>query len=216
MRLPLLIAAIALIAAPAHAFEMPAKTAPAKMPAGEYVSDQSHTSVVWSVDHMGLSKYTARFTKADAVLNYDPTDVTKSTLKVTIDPRSLETDFPNPEQEDFNKKLSEGEEWLNAGKFPQITFTSTKIVKTGKTTAKVIGDMEMMGVKKPLTLNVTFNGAYEKRPVVEDAAMGFSATTQVKRSDWGFGTYVGVLGDTVDVSIQIELTKSTPAVVNPA
>lgn len=212
----LLIAAFAFAVSPATAADAPQLTAPDKMPAGQYVSDNTHTSVTWRVNHMNLSNYTARFTKADAVLNYDPADVTRSTLKVVIDPTSLRTDYPNPEKEDFDKKLSADPAWLNAGQFPQITFESTKIEKTGDSTGKIHGNMTMLGVTKPLVLDVTFNGAYLKRPVVEDTAMGFSATAKLKRSDWGFATYVPVIGDEVAIQVEIELTKTSSTAANPA
>ncbi len=185
-----------------------AQTTPlAEMPAGVYSADLSHSSVTFKVNHLGLSNYTARFTKIDAELTFDPADPTKSKLSATIDPASVRTDFPKPEEKDFDKKLAQDESWFNAGKYPSITFTSTKIEKTDDKTGKVTGDLTFLGVTKPVTLDVTFNGAYAKAPFSEVPALGFSARTTIKRSDWGFSTYVPTIGDDVEIIIETEMHK---------
>lgn len=202
------IAAAAIVAG--FALETPAiaqTTAPGTLPAGIYVSDETHTSVTFKVNHMGLSKYTARFAKAEAELNFDPADPTKSSVKATVDPASVRTDYPHVAEKDFDKKLATDAEWFNAGKFPTITFASTRIEKTGETTGKMHGDLTFLGVTKPVTFDVTFNGAYAEHPMAKIPAMGFSAATQIKRSDFGFSTYVPMIGDEVDLMIEIEFKK---------
>tara|TARA_B100001123_G_scaffold433119_2_gene557219 strand:- start:2 stop:637 length:636 start_codon:yes stop_codon:yes gene_type:complete len=194
-------APLAVMAAPGT----PVKTPIAEMPAGTYKEDDSHTSLIFMVDHMGLSHYTARFTDVDAELNLKPQDITKSTLKVTIDPKSIETHYPDMEKENFNQKLSDGKDWFNSNEYPEITFTSTKIEKTGENTGKVTGDLTMLGQTHPLTLDVTFNGAYESKPYANVPAVGFSATGVVKRSQWGFDTYVPNIGDDVKIAIETEM-----------
>ncbi|MCI5048940.1 MAG: YceI family protein [Rickettsiales bacterium] len=175
-----------------------------EMPAGEYTLDKTHASVTWKVNHLGLSNYTARFTDIDATLHYDPKDVTKSKVTATIDPLSIETDFPATEKEDFNMKLAEGEDWFNAGKFPAITFKSTKVSKTGENTGVMTGDLTMLGETKPVMFDVVFNGAYAKKPFSNAPAMGFSAKANIKRSDWGFDTYVPMIGDDITILLETE------------
>ncbi|QCI78714.1 YceI family protein [Hankyongella ginsenosidimutans] len=68
------------------------------VPSGVYAVDPTHASVTWKVMHLGLAKYTARFTKVDAELTLDAADPTKSKVFVAIDPRSVRTDYPNPEK----------------------------------------------------------------------------------------------------------------------
>lgn len=180
---------------------------PGTLPAGVYVSDETHTSVTFKVSHMGLSHYTARFARAEAELTFDPADPTKSSVKASVDPLSLRTDYPYPDKKDFDKELSAGAEWLNGEKFPTITFTSTRIEKTGETTGKMHGDLTLLGVTKPVTLDVTFNGAYTEHPMGKMPAMGFSAQGTVKRSDFGFNTYLPMIGDDVTILIEIEFKK---------
>ncbi len=179
----------------------------ASMPAGVYALDDTHASLTWKVSHMGMSNYTARFTKMTGELTFDPANPANSSLKATVDPASVRTDYPKPQEKDFDKKLAMDADWFNAGQFPIITFNSTKIEITGEKTAKVTGDLTFLGVTKPVTLDAVFNGAYAKMPMREIPAMGFSATGKIKRSDFGFSTYVPMIGDEVDLMIEVELHK---------
>jgi polyisoprenoid-binding protein YceI len=180
----------------------------AEMPSGTYELDTSHASVTWKVSHLGLSNYTARFAKMDAKLEFDTKDPTKSKLVATVDPTSVRTDYPNAAEKDFDKKLAQDAEWFNAGKFPEIKFESTKIEKTGENTGKIHGNLTMMGVTKPLVLDAKFNGAYLKKPFADIPGLGFSATATLKRSDWGFSTYVPNIGDEVQILIETEFHKA--------
>lgn len=175
-----------------------------EMPAGVYTLDKTHASLTWKVSHIGLSDYTARFTKFDSELTFDPANPEASSVTVTIDPTSIKTDYPYPEKKDFDKKLIEGEEWFNSLAFPEITFTSTSIEKTGENTGKMTGDLSFLGMTKPLTLDVTFNGAYAVQPFSQKPAIGFSAHGILKRSEWGFDTYVPNIGDDVELLIEVE------------
>lgn len=182
-------------------------TAPGTLPAGIYVSDETHTSVTFKVNHMGLSNYTARFAKADAELNFDPADPTKSSVKASVDPLSIRTDYPHADQKDFDKELSGSADWFNGEKFPSISLASTRIEKTGENTGKMYGDVTFLGVTKPVTLDVTFNGAYAEHPMTKAPAMGFSATGIIKRSDFGLDQHIPMIGDEVSVLIEIEFKK---------
>jgi polyisoprenoid-binding protein YceI len=195
------IAALALIAVAAPAAAQGAKI---DAPAGEYVLDKTHASITWKVTHLGLSNYTARFTGFDMALVLDPATPTKSTISVTIDPKSVKTDFPFPEKEDFDKVIAE--KFLAAGDHPTITFQSTGLKATGAKTGKLTGNLTLMGVTKPVTFDVTLNGAmvhpFRKIPVV-----GFTATGSFKRSEFGSTVLQGPIGDEVTVIIEAEFFK---------
>jgi polyisoprenoid-binding protein YceI len=187
-------------------------TAPEKMPAGLYEIDKTHTSVTWSVSHLGLSQYTARFTNFNAKLNFDPKNPKDSTVEAVIDPTSIETDYPKNGKVDFNKKLAYGAEWFNSVKYPSITFKSTKIemlpdAVAGGPDAFLYGDLTMFGISRPVILQLKFNGAYKRKPFSEVAALGFSASAKIKRSSWGFDTYVPGIGDEVKIVIEAEFSK---------
>jgi len=184
-----------------------AGTPVAELPSGAYKQDPTHTSVTFKVMHMGLSNYTARFAKAEIDLVFNAKEPALSTVTAVIDPLSIKTDYPFAEQKDFDKELSSDANWFNAGKFPTITFKSTKVEVTGENKGKVTGDLTLLGVTKPVVLEVTFNAGYAKHPMAGVPAVGFSATTTIKRSDWGFTTFVPAIGDDVQIFIETEFTK---------
>ena len=78
---------------------------------------------------------------------------------------------------------------------------------TGGTTAIMLGNLSFLGVTKPVSLNVTFNGAMQRQPLTGKPTMGFSATTTIKRTDWGMTIYAPNIGDEVSVMIEGEFTK---------
>lgn len=186
-----------------------AQTAPQEMPAGSYTLDQTHASIVWRVSHLGLSDYTGRFNSFDATLDIDPNKPEKAQLNATINPLSLDTPYPENSETDFDKKLSEGKDWFNAIEFPSITYRSERITLTSPTTAEVQGVLTLLGVSKPLTLNVTFKGAMQSQPFSKKPTIGFSAHGTIKRSEWGFDTYVPNIGDDVHIQIDAELAKAS-------
>jgi len=177
--------------------------AQAQAPAGTYKLDPTHASVTWKVKHMGLSNYTARFTKIDATLNYDPANQANSKIEVTIDPKSIRTDYPFADKKDFDAELATGKDWFNAGEHKSITFKSTKVEVTGENKAKVTGDLTLLGQTKPVVLDVVLNAAIE-HPMTKKPAVGFSATGTVKRSEFGMSKYIPMIGDEVQLLIETE------------
>lgn len=192
-----LAAAVFLPLSAAHAADVEA-------PSGTYTLDTTHASLLWRVDHLGLSKYTARFTRFDATLEFDAEDVTQSSLTVTVDPTSVETDFEG--DKDFDAFL-QGAGWLNTSEFPEITFTSTRVERTGDATGRVIGDLTFLGTTLPMTLDIELNAAMAKHPMLSQAALGFGATGTLMRSDFGFDSLLGPIGDEVEIIVQAEFLE---------
>lgn len=186
---------------------------PADLPAGEYVLDKSHADLSFKVNHLGFSWYTARFTDFDAKLNLDPKTSANASVEASIKTSSLVLPAPPP---GFPEELL-GAEWLDAAKYPAITFRSTKVETTGADTADVTGNLTLHGVTKPVTLKARFNGGYAGFPPMDpNARIGFSLTGSFKRSDFGIsygvpkpGSTMGV-GDEVQVAIEAEMLKPNP------
>lgn len=205
-------------AAPAAPATPVAKAPVNEAPPGAYKLDRDHASLTFRVNHMGLSRYTARFTDMSADLQFDPANPSAMTLSATVDPRSLETDF-HGDKPDFDAELA-GPSWLDAAKFPQITFKSTKVEVTGPATANVTGDLSLHGVTRPVTLKTTFNGGAKPNNMDPmGSRIGFSAEGSLKRSEFGVaygipapGSNFGV-GDEVEFFIEAEFTQpaATPA-----
>ncbi|MFO1015164.1 MAG: YceI family protein [Caulobacteraceae bacterium] len=190
-------------------------------PAGAYGIDKAHTSVNFRISHMGFSSYTARFTKIDATLNFDRANPAAMSVSATIATNSLQTNYPGTDV-NFDAELT-GANWLDAAKYPAITFKSTSVAVTGPNTAKVTGDLTLHGVTKPVTLDVTFNGGYAAMAMDPGGSrIGFSARGMIKRSDFGLaagipapGTNMGV-SDNIEVIIETEFTRPKDSVPAPA
>jgi len=200
----ILIALIALFVMPVIAVQAQDETPIEGMPSGLYKLDKTHASLIWKVNHMGLSNYTARFTDFDIDLDFQSQDINKSRVRATIDPTSIRTDYPNAETKDFDAELVNDAGWFNATQFPRITFNSTSVKKTSDNTGKLTGDITFLGVKKPITFDVVFNKALGMHPMANKPALGFSATGSLKRSDFGMNKYLSNIGDTVDIIIEAE------------
>lgn len=214
---PILIAALALLVLAGPARAQTGGIAPQKndLPAGDYRLDRAHASLTFKVDHIGMSHYTARFTGLDATLRLDPANPAASRLSATVDARSLDTGYPLKDL-DFDA-LIKGEKFLNAAKYPTITFTSTKIVLTAPNKARITGDLTLHGVTRPVTMTATYNGGYAGHPMDPGGSrIGFSARGTLKRSDFGIsvglpapGTRMGV-GDEVEFILEVEFLRPKP------
>jgi polyisoprenoid-binding protein YceI len=177
-----------------------------KAPKGTYKFDPNHSSLTFKIQHMGLSNYTARFTKFDVTLELDPAKVAASSVSVTVDPTSVRTDYAgdfkaghkDSPYQTFEEEIAQADKFLNAGKFATITFKSTKVVPTGKG-LRVTGDLTFLGQTHPVTLDATVVGSMEKHPFSGKGAVGFSATTELKRSEWGMTGTQQFLGDNVAI-----------------
>jgi polyisoprenoid-binding protein YceI len=175
--------------------------APVKVdaPSGDYTIDKSHASLIFRVSHLGFSNYTARFSKFDAKLHFDPANPSSSTVEATIDPASLGLENPPA---GFLKELL-GDKFLDAKKFPTMTFKSTNVEVTGADTARITGDFTMHGVTKPVVLNAKFNGGWPGMMMDPHARVGFSADGVLKRAEFAIGYGVPAPGTTMGVSDEV-------------
>lgn len=171
---------------------------PTLAPAGAYTLDKSNSSVTLKVSHMGLSYYTLRFDGVQAGYTYDPAHGEASKLTVTIDANSVDTGVPT-----FDRQIAS--QVFEADKFPQIRFVSTAVRPGAEGRGTVVGDLTFHGVTKPVTLDVIYNGGGVDKNGT--ARMGFSATTQIHRSDFGVTKYAPMVGDDVSVVIEAEFAK---------
>jgi polyisoprenoid-binding protein YceI len=170
---------------------------PAAMPAGHYQLDKSHAFLTGKVSHFGLSMFVFRFDRFDASYDYDPKAPDDAALTVSIDVNSLDTGDAKVDQQ-F------AAEFMGAKRTPMATFTATKITRVGDKGA-VAGDLTLNGVTRPVVLDVIFNG-YGMEAIMGHRA-GFSATTVIKRSEFGLGKYVGMVGDDVTLDINVEFAR---------
>ncbi len=174
------------------------------LPSGLYELDKTHASIVWKIDHMGMSTYVGRFTDFDIILDLDATNYKNSSAQATIKTNSVSTEYPYPEKTDFNQELATGKSWFNANQFPEITFKSSSLTVIDAKQAMLEGELTLLGVSKPVTLNLTLNDALTSHPFKDKPAIGFSATTTIKRKDWGLVKFLPAIGNEVQIEIEAE------------
>ncbi|AIB15462.1 hypothetical protein ABAZ39_26675 (plasmid) [Azospirillum argentinense] len=166
-----------------------------------YKLDPAHTAVVFIVDHLGFSKAVGSFNTVAGELAFDKDAADKSSLSVTIDTASIDT---NHAKRDEHLKSPD---FFNVKEFPKLTFKSTKIEKTGDKTGKLHGDLTLLGVTKPVVLDVTFNKDGVS-PASKQETVGFSARGTIKRSDFGMKYGVPNIGDDIQIIIESEAVKA--------
>jgi len=170
-----------------------------------WIADKAHTQITFSVTHLLISEVTGRFSDFDVTFHDANEDFTDGTIGVTIRTASINTGI---EKRDNHLK---SDDFLGAEKFPNITFESTLIEKTGKDTYKITGDLTIRDVTKSVVLDAKHNGTVTDPWGVTKA--GFKATTSINRFDfgvkWGAALETGglVAGETVVLTLLMEFNK---------
>ncbi len=166
-----------------------------------YTIDSRHSYVLWHISHFGFSNPSGKwFVQGTIVLDKDkPQD---SKVNVTISIADMVTG-----DEELNTHLKD-KSFFDVAQFPTATFVSDKVVVTGKDTAKVHGILTLHGVSKPIVLQVKLNKAGQN-PVNDKMAVGFTANTKLKRSDFGISAFLPGLSDEVKIEIEAEAYKSS-------
>jgi polyisoprenoid-binding protein YceI len=164
---------------------------------GTYALDVAHTQVGFAVRHMAVSKVRGRFTKFDGtvVVAEDPT---QSSVNVTIDANSVDT------QDETRNNHLRTNDFFDVENHPTWTFVSTSVVPDGKKW-KVIGDLTIRGITRPVTLETEMEGTV-KDPYGNLRA-GFSATAEIDREDFdvSFGAVMDAGGLVVAKKVTIEI-----------
>ncbi len=142
---------------------------------GVYNFDKAHTAIGFSVKHMGLINVPGYFTDFEGMVNYDAKDVTKSSVEFSAKTASVDTRV-----EARNKHLRT-DDFFASEKFPEMTFKSTKVVKSGDK-LMVTGNFTLRGVTKSITLPVNIVGFAEGRG---GKVMGVMAETTIDRTAYG-------------------------------
>lgn len=171
--------------------------------AAEFKVEPSHTHVLFFVNHLGFSGYPGWFTGVDGTLFFDTESPANSRLNITIDAGSVTTTSAA-----LNDKLKEAA-YFNVAQHPTITFNSTSVAKTSDTTGVVSGDLTLLGVTKPVTLDVRFNQRGYNEYAHADM-VGFSAKTSINRSEFGMTELVPAVSDKVDLIIEAEFMRALP------
>lgn len=170
---------------------------------GTYKIDPTHTMVLAQWNHMGFSNPTANFDDASGAITWDAANPSASKVEVTLPLSGLRA-F----SDEFNKHLA-GADFFEVAKFPEARFVSTSVTANGVNRYNVGGDLTIKGITKPVTLDVTVNGA-GPHPMAKKPAVGFDATARIKRSDFGLGMYAPAVSDEVTLRITTEAMLDAP------
>jgi polyisoprenoid-binding protein YceI len=167
----------------------------------EWQIDPAHTTVAFTVRHMGISNVHGRFTKVSGTANLDDSDITKSSVNATIDVASINTG--NDSRDNDLRSAN----YFDAAQFPTMTFKSKSITKAGDNKLKVVGDLTIKGVTKEVTLDV--DGPSSPIKMGPNQRRGLSATTSINRKDFGVGakTPAAMVGEEIKIQIDAELTQ---------
>jgi polyisoprenoid-binding protein YceI len=173
----------------------------------EWKIDPAHSSVGFDVTHLGVTTVHGTFNKTDGTVMWDDADVSKSSVKAVIDVNSLDTG--NAARDGHTKS----DAFFDAAKFGTITFESTGVKSEGKD-LKVMGNLTLKGVTKPVTLDVTNISPAVANPMKKGAFVrGLTATTVISRKYFNIAwsgaaaAVDGAIGNDVKVTIQLELDK---------
>jgi polyisoprenoid-binding protein YceI len=163
--------------------------------------DPNHTAAQFSVRHLGISTVRGVFEKTSGTVVFDPLDPSKTSIDATIDA----TTFNSRVQMCDNDVRSP--HFLDVAKYPTITFKSTRTEVAGAGTLKISGDLTIHGVTKQAVLEVEAPPQPIQDPMGKGMRMGANATTKINRNDFGIATMPGIVGDEIQIVLDVELTR---------
>lgn len=166
----------------------------------KYEFESNHTSVTWSANHFGFSNPSGKFTDISGTIIFDDANPTKSSVEATIKIASLNTGLPK-----FDQHLK-SKDFFDAEAFTTAKFVSKKITVTKKDEAKIEGELTLLGITKPVTLNAKFNKSGVS-PVNQKQTIGFSANAVIARSEFGMKYAIPGVSDKVNLLIEVEANR---------
>ena len=144
---------------------------------GTYVLDPAHTRVGFVARHAMVTKVRGQFNEVEGTAVVDGTDLTRSTVQLTIQAASIDT---RNEQRDGHLRSND---FLAMEEYPQITFVSTAVEQTGPTSFDVTGDLTIKGVTNSVTIPFEFEGA--ATDPFGNQRVGFEGSVVINRKDYG-------------------------------
>ncbi len=169
--------------------------------------DPGHSAATFQVRHMIVANVKGEFGGPVGTASFDPKDLSTLRVDATIDARTINTRNPDRDK-DLRSDL-----FFDVAKYPRITFKSRSVTVEGPGKLKVLGDLTIKGVTKPVTLDVE-GPTQEIKDIWGSRRIGATATTTINRRDFnivynrmleGGGA---VVGDQVSISLDLELTKN--------
>ncbi len=176
--------------------------------------DVGHSQVGFVVRHLVVAKVRGDFNEWSGTVVLDEKDITKSSVNVTIKAASVDSGS-TARDKDLRSEM-----FLDVAKFPEITFKSTAVKVVAPNRFQVTGAFTMHGVTKTIILPVEYLG--EAKDPWGNTKAGYAAETVINRKDYGIvwnkslDTGGTLLGEEVEIAINLEVGKAKPAEAKPA
>ena len=164
-----------------------------------YELDPAHTYPHFTVNHLGFSTMHGRFNTTSGTITIDKAKGTGS-VNIEVDVNSIDTAHAKRDEH------LRGPDFFNAAEFPKMTYKSTKVTINKDNSAVVEGNLTIMGVSQPVTLNVEKMNC-GVHPFNKKEVCGFDATATIKRSDFGIKYGLPAIGDEINMNIEAEGVK---------
>ncbi|APX14118.1 hypothetical protein BWR18_19855 (plasmid) [Tateyamaria omphalii] len=180
-----------------------ALAASAQADMARYELDTEHTNVYFTIEHIGYARTLGIFTELEGAFSYDVETQELGEVAVTIDASSVNT---------FNDRRDghvRNQDFLHVSDHPDITFVANGGTAESDVNGTVTGDLTILGVTQPVTLDVTLNKVAEYPFGHKREVLGLSMSTTIQRSDFGmtYGVDNGLVGDEVRINIETEAMK---------
>jgi polyisoprenoid-binding protein YceI len=174
--------------------------------------DKQHVEVGFSAKHMMVATVKGRFTEVKAEVELDERHPEASRVRAVVGAASLTTG--NPDRDAHLKSA----DFLDVERFPELTFVSTAVRRTGSDTFELAGDLTIRDVTRPVVLRGEFSG-----PIASpfgDRRAGFSLTGEIDREAFGLTWNVAMetggllVSKTVKLVIDAEVAEQAAPVVS--
>ncbi|MFT5135613.1 MAG: polyisoprenoid-binding protein YceI [Arenicella sp.] len=165
--------------------------------AGQYALDKSHATLLFKVEHFGLSEYVGRFNQFDATLDFDPANIEQTKLEAIIEMGSLDINH-----ESLSKQLLSSK-WFDQANHPQAKLTAVGLRQVDKFNFELNGNLQWRGITKPIVLQIKFNGGANNL-LTRKYTIGFHASGSFLRSDFEVKTYLPIVGDEIKIDVYAE------------
>jgi polyisoprenoid-binding protein YceI len=178
--------------------------------AAKWQIDPAHSAAYFAVRHMMISTVRGEFGKVTGTVDIDDKDLSHSSVDATIDVTTINT--REPKRDDHLKSP----DFFDAAKYPTMTFKSKSIKKAGKDNYKVVGDLTLHGVTKPVTLDVQ-SPTHEVKDMQGNLRRGAHATTKLNRKDFGLTWNKAIegggvlVGEQIEVDVDVEMSRAGEA-----
>lgn len=175
----------------------------------QYALDPVHTRVQFAIDHAGFSKAIGTVSGTTGTIVFDPDDWSLSRVEASIPIDRVDLGDAKWNQATLARNL------LDAERHPVATFVSTRIEPIDAQHAIVHGDLTLRGETRPVALQVVLNG-HKRHPLPPfRRTVGFSATAALSRADFGIDAWRSVIGDAVELRLEVEATRSRAGAADP-